>query len=440
MVGRTAYIRSLKKEKLEELMCKFQIKFSDSDTLDTLRRVCAKFVKDQNIDLKDFPMLDDADPLPFQQSPSPNILEQPSDPFIALSVPAPASTTAGCVPKIGVSTTATPSGSKEWSDVMCNVLQAVSQLQTLQLSAAQPPPPPISSLSNNIHKITEFRKHCLRVRLRFDGERTGQACSFIEKLKSLKLQHDITDTEVFDVIPELMTGDAEIWYKAFEAEFHDFHHFCQTLFESFLPSDFQKKLIEEIRGRTQGPSEGIDIYVAKMKASNQKLSQPLTDSQLIDIILSNVHPKYLHSLNNLINKTFDEILRAGRQVETISKLSECYKPPKSISALDPTLNCTSKSKSDPVVNSVKTVSEEKSSCSCSCAVSSLTRTTIRCYNCQQSGHVFRDCPEKRKIFCYRCGAPGRTAARCGCSNQPQVSQSLLKRNDEPGKLDKTPEN
>ncbi|XP_024942641.1 uncharacterized protein LOC112494619 [Cephus cinctus] len=40
-----------------------------------------------------------------------------------------------------------------------------------------------------------------------------------------------------------------------------------------------------------------------------------------------------------------------------------------------------------------------------------------CWNCRQSGHRHRECPEPRRLFCYRCGLSGVSTARCTFCNQ-----------------------
>jgi hypothetical protein len=43
---------------------------------------------------------------------------------------------------------------------------------------------------------------------------------------------------------------------------------------------------------------------------------------------------------------------------------------------------------------------------------------ITCWNCKKTGHLNRDCPNPRKMHCYRCGAPDVTIRTC-----PKCSRS-----------------
>lgn len=41
------------------------------------------------------------------------------------------------------------------------------------------------------------------------------------------------------------------------------------------------------------------------------------------------------------------------------------------------------------------------------------RNAVVCWNCQQVGHVFMDCPSmQRSLFCYKCGLTGVITPRC----------------------------
>ena len=44
-------------------------------------------------------------------------------------------------------------------------------------------------------------------------------------------------------------------------------------------------------------------------------------------------------------------------------------------------------------------------------------TDLLCWNCQKTGHRHRDCPEPRRVFCYRCSYSGVTTQNCPFCNQ-----------------------
>jgi hypothetical protein len=47
------------------------------------------------------------------------------------------------------------------------------------------------------------------------------------------------------------------------------------------------------------------------------------------------------------------------------------------------------------------------------AVSPPTRSnTVKCWNCEKTGHIARECGETRRLYCYRCGKVGVTVRSC----------------------------
>jgi hypothetical protein len=59
----------------------------------------------------------------------------------------------------------------------------------------------------------------------------------------------------------------------------DWDEVVQLLKQEFLPPDFDELLWDEIKGRLQGKSESITIYVAVMETLFARLSRPRRDNQ-----------------------------------------------------------------------------------------------------------------------------------------------------------------
>lgn len=49
-----------------------------------------------------------------------------------------------------------------------------------------------------------------------------------------------------------------------------------------------------------------------------------------------------------------------------------------------------------------------------------------CWNCRQGGHMWRDCEQRKMIFCHICGHPDTTAYQC-----PQKHNLRIREKAEP---------
>lgn len=50
------------------------------------------------------------------------------------------------------------------------------------------------------------------------------------------------------------------------------------------------------------------------------------------------------------------------------------------------------------------------------------RPVVLCWNCGKTGHLWRQCLEVKKLFCYVCGFPGKTSTTC--QNHQRVVHSM----------------
>ncbi|KAH8288874.1 hypothetical protein KR054_011127, partial [Drosophila jambulina] len=58
-------------------------------------------------------------------------------------------------------------------------------------------------------------------------------------------------------------------------------------------------------------------------------------------------------------------------------------------------------------------------------VAEVDALALVCWNCRKEGHRYHDCEEKRKIFCYGCGAPNSYKPSCRkCQKNAKLNTRL----------------
>jgi hypothetical protein len=285
----------------------------------------------------------------------------------------------------------------------------MDQLKSILDSVTRPPTPDNTS---------NFVKNCHRLNICFSGTCDGQVLVFLEKLTDLQRRLHVSDVRVFEVLPELLTDAADTWFRAFKQDLLTFEDVCVAIKKAFLPPSYESKLLNEIRNRRMAPGESICEFVSKIRATNYRLSQPLADPELVDIVKQNSRPDYTYEFYHSDVKSFEQILASGRMVEELARLREEYRPPQRHSKFDSTLDWGGNSLSSAVV---ATITEPP----VVAAAAAADVSSVVCFNCKKVGHLQRDCREPRQLFCYRCGKAGFTSRTCTCARggggRPQVN-------------------
>lgn len=152
-----------------------------------------------------------------------------------------------------------------------------------------PIPPPYPSHSSPIRNSP-----ILKWGVTFDGHTC--VLEFIEKIKELAASCSAQDHELLSNFSHLLAGDALIWFRGYRDNITSISQLFDYLKEEFLPVDYDRRLLLQIKGRLQEKSEDIKIYINLMLYEMSKLSKPLTETEKLEIISSNMNTFYIAKL------------------------------------------------------------------------------------------------------------------------------------------------
>lgn len=228
--------------------------------------------------------------------------------------------------------------------------------------------------------------------------------AFLERVSELKLSRNSTDQIIFNSAIDLFSGSALIWYRANRDTYSTWSELAEGLRLEFQSSDYDERLFEEIKRRTQGNNETMGLYVSVMKNLFSRLSVSVSEDTQLRILLKNILPFYQTQLGLTEITSIADLLKCGKLLEARRASVEAYVPPPLRGkSLEPDLA---------YVGVHPTTSQP------SVRVSTVTPPTnsVVCWNCKRPGHRFMRCPEPRQRFCYRCGKPGVVVSSCSkCS-------------------------
>ncbi|CAH2095716.1 unnamed protein product [Euphydryas editha] len=165
----------------------------------------------------------------------------------------------------------------------------------------------------------------------------GKTCvhEFLQRVREYSSVRNIPSSKILTFATELFTGDALHWYRSIGSSVNSWDELVTLLKEDFSHFDHDYRLMSEIRNRTQGDSENITIYLAKMSELFSRLTKTISEQEKLDILLHNIRPCYSGVLasNSSSITTIDNLRTLCRNFEKIKCLTSQFKEPPRISSV-----------------------------------------------------------------------------------------------------------
>lgn len=163
-------------------------------------------------------------------------------------------------------------------------------------------------------------------KFKYDGRTCVRA--FIQRINEFCEARNIPDSKVLSYATEIFTGDALHWFRSVRDRVSKWSELIALLQQDFSQSDFDYRLLSEIRSRTQGETENITIYLSIMSGLFSRLSKKIPEEDKLEIIFHNIRPCYastLASANEI--KTLDSLRTLCRNYENIqARLANFHEP------------------------------------------------------------------------------------------------------------------
>lgn len=245
---------------------------------------------------------------------------------------------------------------------------------------------------------------------KFHGDNKSISLSaFLENVEELRLSHGVSSKQLFDAAHELFAGKALIWFRSIKNKISDWTHLVNELRLQFQPPNFNDKLLQEIRTRTQGPNENMGMYIAVMTNMFNRLTVSVDEATRIKILLQNIAPFYQSQLGLVSVTSVDQLLQIGRKLEARKDTIESFTPPprNRIGLMEPDLAYIY---GDPTSSYPSQID-----------------ALVTCWNCRKPGHVARKCSQSKSRYCFKCGNPNCTVNTCANCSKSENSENFPRR-------------
>lgn len=238
----------------------------------------------------------------------------------------------------------------------------------------------------------------------FDGSTKRESVnSFLQRVEELRIARNTSKEMLYQSAVDLFTGQGILWYRSIRDTVTDWDSLAAALKQDFLPPDYDDELWIEIRNRTQGQHEKIVIFLAAMKNLFSRLTHNPSEEQMLRILRKNILPAYQVHIALKDVDTVDELGKLCKKLEDVNSNLQRSRPQlkQNIASLEPDLACAVQ---------VNDYCKSKH-------IRSKHVAELKCWSCNQTGHIKRDCTKqsKNKIYCHGCGKPGVIKPNCRCS-------------------------
>ncbi|XP_074034194.1 uncharacterized protein [Leptinotarsa decemlineata] len=185
------------------------------------------------------------------------------------------------------------------------------------------------------HQITDLTDGVSKVKiadwgLKFSGESDALGLNaFLERVNELRESRGLTNHQLFRSAVELFEGKALIYYRSLKSKINDWNTLCDVFREEFLPRDYNEKIWEQIKSRTQGDRESIAIYVAYMDNLFGRLTVTVEEIIKLKIIKKNILPFYQNQLAFVDIHSIEHLIQLCRRIEDNRKNMLEFTPPSS---------------------------------------------------------------------------------------------------------------
>lgn len=172
-----------------------------------------------------------------------------------------------------------------------------------------------SSSSEEQHVVESDcgHKSILKWNIKFNGHTDPR--SFLEHIEDLQRADGVSDSKLLNSATRLFSDQALIWFRANRSKVSSWQELQALLLSDFQDPEYDYKLSNEIRVRTQGEDEPLHLYFALMTAMFNRLSKPLAEKEKLDILQRNIRPFYTQQLALVDIQSIQELEEKCRVIE-----------------------------------------------------------------------------------------------------------------------------
>lgn len=276
---------------------------------------------------------------------------------------------------------------------------------------------------------------------KFSGDTNAvPVTDFLRQLDILCRSYAISRQELRMHAHLLFKDSAYVWYTTYEEKFD-----CWETLEFFLKMRYDnpnrdRVIREEMRNRKQRPNELFSAFLTDMEMLAQRLIRKMSEREKFEIVVDNMKLSYrrrlaleeIYSIEHLAQLCFrfdalETNLYATTMKPSIHQISaeENYTGTLNEAEEEELIYALQSSRE----RATKNFNQQGKSSQQPKMDKNVEVSSVKCWNCQRSGHMWRECDRRKTIFCHICGQEGTTAYRCPMKHKLQREEEDQQKND-----------
>lgn len=286
--------------------------------------------------------------------------------------------------------------------------------------------PYVSSPQGPFRRLPHQQCNIIEKWPKFSGDNSPiPVTDFLRQIDILCRSYAITKEDLRMHAHLLFKDSACVWYTTYEEKFDSW----QTL-EFYLKMRYDNPnrdriIKEELRNRKQRPNELFSAFLTDIETLAQRMNHKMSERDKFELIIENMKVSYkrrlalepIHSIEHLAQLCFKfdalepNLYHVGGMSRPVVHQVEVEEDADDeVEDSDEHPVCVLQGQSTKFTNREKT--HRPKPADSRNEFRSTVSSTLTCWNCGQTGHMWRDCTRKKVLFCHICGRLETTANRC----------------------------
>lgn len=238
----------------------------------------------------------------------------------------------------------------------------------------------------------------------------GSTCvrNFIERVEELADSRGVSTINLFSSAIEFFTGDALNWFRVNRSNFNTWSEIVAGLKEEFELLDHDKRLVAQLRTTCQKPKENLGSFITTVSLMNNRLSKQLPEEEILEILMCNMLPRYIHKLSLTEVTNIAALKNYGKMIELADSRTDTRNHPANSNFYNSKAN--NSANNTPSSNS----NNREASRNNNNYNPNVKRNQRYFYNNNKSA---QNVNFREPVRCFRCGQPGVKAPDCRCKNR-----------------------